>query len=186
MRSLNALFGKSPFGPIQKHMAQAVACAEGVPALFEALIAGDLDALKAQQQNVAALESEADLIKNELRSHLPRKLFMPVDRRDLLEILDLQDTIADVAEDIGDLLVARKWEVPEEMREPLMTFVHTAVAASTAAGVVLDRLDSRGRKPMRFLPSSTRCLSSKTRPMCWSFASPRWCSGSRTRCRRSR
>lgn len=141
MRSLNALFGKSPFGPIQKHMAQAVACAEGVPALFEALIAGDLDALKAQQQNVAALESEADLIKNELRSHLPRKLFMPVDRRDLLEILDLQDTIADVAEDIGDLLVARKWEVPEEMREPLMTFVHTAVAASTAAGVVLDRLD---------------------------------------------
>jgi len=141
MRSLASLLGRSPFGPMQEHMDQVVRCAEGVPALFAALIAGDREALSAQQQHIAALESEADAIKNELRNHLPRKLFMPVDRRDLLEILDLQDSIADVAEDIGDLLVARTFEVPEAMVEPLLRFVDRAVSAAVAARGVVQRLD---------------------------------------------
>ncbi len=141
MRSLASLLGRSPFVPLQQHMDQVVTCAEGVRALFEALIAGDLDALKAQQEKVAELESGADLLKNELRNHLPRKLFMPVDRRDLLEILDLQDTIADVAEDIGDILVARNWTVPEPMQQPLLTFVARAVDTAIAGREVLQQLD---------------------------------------------
>jgi predicted phosphate transport protein (TIGR00153 family) len=122
-------------------MDQVVTCAEGVPALFEALIAGDMDALRAQQARVAEMESAADTLKNDLRNHLPRKLFMPVDRRDLLEILDLQDTIADVAEDIGDMLVARRFTVPEPMQEPLLRFVQTAVSAATAGRKVVQQLD---------------------------------------------
>ena len=122
-------------------MDQVVTCAEEVPALFEALIAGDIEALKAQQKRIAELESEADELKNELRNHLPKKLFMPVDRRDLLVILDLQDTIADVAEDIGDILVARTWTVPEDMKEPLIEFVQTAVRAAVAGRTVVKQLD---------------------------------------------
>jgi len=141
MRTLASLLGRSPFVPLQEHMDQVVTCAEGVPALFEALIAGDLEALKAQQEHVAELESQADLLKNELRNHLPRKLFMPVDRRDLLEILDLQDTIADVAEDIGDILVARKWTVPGPMQQPLLEFVAMAVSTAVAGRTVLQQLD---------------------------------------------
>jgi hypothetical protein len=122
-------------------MNQVVTCAEEVPALFDALIAGDLDTLSAQQKRIAELESEADKMKNELRSHLPRKLFMPVDRRDLLEILDLQDTIADVAEDIGDILVARNWTVPEPMKQPLLDFVVMSVQAAVAGRGVMNQLD---------------------------------------------
>ena len=40
---------------------------------------------------ICRLESEADEIKNDIRGHLPKSIFMPVDRRDLLEILILQD-----------------------------------------------------------------------------------------------
>ena len=141
MRSLTSLLGRSPFGPLQEHMNQVVTCAEEVPALFEALISEDIDALKAKQKRIAELESGADDLKNELRNHLPKKLFMPVDRRDLLEILDLQDTIADVAEDIGDILVARTWKVPEAMKEPLLEFVHTAVKAAVAGRAVVQQLD---------------------------------------------
>jgi predicted phosphate transport protein (TIGR00153 family) len=141
MRSLASLLGRSPFGPLQEHMNQVVTCAEEVPALFDALIAGDLDTLSAQQKRIAELESEADKMKNELRSHLPRKLFMPVDRRDLLEILDLQDTIADVAEDIGDILVARNWTVPEPMKQPLLDFVAMSVQAAVAGRGVMNQLD---------------------------------------------
>ncbi len=84
MRSLASLLGRSPFGPLQEHMDQVVTCAEGVPALFEALIAGDMDALRAQQARVAEMESAAETLKNDLRNHLARKPFMPVDRSDWL------------------------------------------------------------------------------------------------------
>jgi predicted phosphate transport protein (TIGR00153 family) len=141
MRSLTALFGRSPFGPLQEHMEKAAAAAEEVPALIDALIAGDTALLEAQRTKISTLESEADDIKNELRNHLPRRLFMPVSRRDLLEILDLQDTIADVAEDIADLLVERSWSVPEDMRIPLVEFTRRAVDATVAARGVMRNLD---------------------------------------------
>lgn len=141
MKSLAALFGRSPFGPLQQHMEKVCECAEGVPALFDALIDGDAEALQACRDRISALESEADAVKNDLRSHLPRRLFMPVDRRDLLEILDLQDTIADVAEDIGDLLVERAWVVPDDMAGPLKEFVVSSVKATVAARDVMRNID---------------------------------------------
>ena len=79
---------------------------------------------------LAELENEADGIKNELRAHLPKSLFMPVDRRDLLEVLDLQDEIADTAQDIAGLLVERKMEVAEGMEQPLLNLVRRCVAPS--------------------------------------------------------
>lgn len=141
MRSLTALFGQSPFGPLQEHMEKAAACAEEVPALVDALIAGDTATLESRRAKISALESEADAIKNDLRNHLPRRLFMPVARRDLLEILDLQDTIADVAEDIADLFVERTWTVPESMQAPLVAFTRRAVDAAVAAREVMRNLD---------------------------------------------
>jgi predicted phosphate transport protein (TIGR00153 family) len=122
-------------------MEKVAECAEATIPLFEHLVAGDSDALAAQAKRVADLESEADLIKNQLRGHLPKRLFLPVDRRDLLEILDLQDSVADVAEDIGDLLSARSFEVPEEMAHPLLAFVRRSVDAASAGQKVMGRLD---------------------------------------------
>jgi hypothetical protein len=122
-------------------MEKVAECAEATIPLFEHLIAGDSASLATQAQRVAALESEADLIKNELRGHLPKRLFLPVDRRDLLEILDLQDSVADVAEDIGDLLSARTFELPDEMVQPLRSFVRRSVDAAQAGRKVMGRLD---------------------------------------------
>ncbi|MCO4770261.1 MAG: TIGR00153 family protein [Deltaproteobacteria bacterium] len=141
MRSLANLFGPSPFRPLQDHMEKAVSCAQEVTGLVGALIAGDTADLAARQERTAALESECDEIKNKLRAHLPRRLFLPVDRRDLLEVLDLQDSIADAAEDVGDLLVMRAWVVPADMRAPLKVLAASVVAAAEGAGRVMDHLD---------------------------------------------
>jgi len=122
-------------------MEQAVICAQEVPGLIEALLAGDAEGLATAQKRTAELESECDRIKNDLRSHLPRRLFLPVDRRDLLEILDLQDTIADSAEDVGDLLVMRTWVVPDAMRELLREFAQSVVVAAEKGGAVMKHLD---------------------------------------------
>ncbi|HRD90055.1 MAG TPA: TIGR00153 family protein [Accumulibacter sp.] len=150
-----ALFGKSPFKPLQQHMRCVIDCVREVPPLFEALIGGDQGQLDGQKAKIFAKENEADAIKNELRDHLPRSMLLAVDRRDLLELLAMQEAIADVAQDIAGLLVERRMEVPEGMAEPLLRFVARCVAACEQAHMIIEQLDElletgfRGREVER-------------------------------------
>ncbi|HEY5790884.1 MAG TPA: TIGR00153 family protein [Gammaproteobacteria bacterium] len=135
------LFGRSPFTALQQHMRVVTECVDAVPELFEALCADDQTRLVAAQERIFALEDRADKVKNELREHLPKSLFLPVDRRDLLEVLDMQDSIADTAQDIAGLLVERPMELVEPMREPLRELVQRCVAAVHQGHQVIEELD---------------------------------------------
>jgi predicted phosphate transport protein (TIGR00153 family) len=144
MKSTNpfaSLFGKSPFKPMQQHMRLVADCVAEVPPLFQALIEGNAAKLEAQKNKIFELEHAADGLKNDLRDHLPRSLLMPVDRRDLLEVLGMQDSIADTAQDIAGLLVERKMEVPPGMAEPLMKLVNRCVDTCEQAHKVIEELD---------------------------------------------
>lgn len=149
------LFGRSPIKPMQEHIKVVTSCAGEVPGLFEALCAGDQTKVVAVKDRIFALEQEADDIKNELRAHLPKSLLMPVDRRDLLEVLDMQDSIADTAQDIAGLLVERPMEVPESLQEPLIGLARRCVDACDKAAEVIGELDElvetgfRGRQSER-------------------------------------
>ena len=86
--TFSMLFGKSPFDALQTHMRVAVECARDVKPLIHALAADDQAEVDKVKDRIFENEARADEIKHELRLHLPKSLFMPVDRRDLLEILD--------------------------------------------------------------------------------------------------
>ena len=144
MRTTNpmaSLFGKSPFKPIQAHMRVVKECVSGVPGLFEALIAGDKAALEAAKNTIFEKEQAADDLKNQLRSNLPKSILMPVDRRDLLTVLGMQDSIADTAQDIAGLLMERDMEVPSDMGQPLMEFVNRCVDTTNEAARIIEELD---------------------------------------------
>lgn len=136
-----AVFGKSPFKALQTHMNIVKECVLEVPKLFDSLIAGEQTALTAQQEKIFAREEEADILVDELRIHLPRSLFMAVDRRDLLDLLKLQDSIADTAQDIAGLMMERDMTVPEEMVEPLQALVQRCIDACIHAATIIDRID---------------------------------------------
>ena len=138
---VTALFGKSPFKPLQQHMRIVAECVTEVSPLFQALIDGDQAALEAQKNKIFEKEGEADKIKYELRSHLPKSLFMPVDRSDLLDLLLMQDAIANTAQDIAGILVERKMEVPAGMAEPLMALVNRCVDTCNQAHKIIENLD---------------------------------------------
>ena len=144
MKSTNpmaALFGKSPFKPIQEHMRIVTDCVAEVPALFQALVDGDQAKLEAQKTAIFDKEHAADALKNELRGRLPKSMLMPVDRRDLLDVLGMQDSIADTAQDIAGLLVERRMEVPDGMDEPLLALVSRCLDTCNQAGKIIEELD---------------------------------------------
>jgi predicted phosphate transport protein (TIGR00153 family) len=135
------LFGQSPIKPLQEHMRVVVRCAAEVPGLFEALCAGDDKKIQGIRDEIFTLENDADEIKNRLRSHLPKSMFMPVDRGDVLEILDLQDSIADTAQDIAGMLMVRRPTVLDPIREPLLDLTHRCLDACNQMAKIMEELD---------------------------------------------
>ena len=136
-----SLFGKSPFKPLQTHMSIVKECVLEIPQLFEALIANEQKILTMQQDKIFAKEEKADTLVDDLRIHLPRSLFMAVDRRDLLDLLEMQDNIADTAQDIAGLMMERDMSVPQEMAEPLQALVQRCVDACIHAAAIIERID---------------------------------------------
>jgi len=140
---------------MQQHMRAAVECARQILPLFEEMVAGDKAAVAARRQEIDRLEHEADRIKNEIRSNLPKRMFLAVERRDMLEILDNQDSIADVAQDIAELADVRGMVVPEVLASAFLELVRRVVSACEQAERVINELDElvetgfRGREVAR-------------------------------------
>jgi len=144
MRSTNpiaALFGKSPFRPLQQHMRVVTECVALVPGLFQAVLDDDQDALTEHKARIFVKEREADVLRNDICDHLPRSLMLAVDRQDLLGLLAMQDAIADTAQDIAGLVVSRRMDVPVGMGEPLMRLVTRCVDTCEQAHKLIEELD---------------------------------------------
>jgi len=144
MRTTNpiaALFGRSPIRPMQEHMGRVAECVARLEPLIEAIEAGDGDRVTLIRDEIFALEREADHLKNEIRSHLPRSLMLPVDRRDLLNLLGSQDEIADAAQDVAGLMAVRLMTVPDPLTAKFNAFVSSNVAAVLQCRDVINELD---------------------------------------------
>lgn len=139
--TLAGLFGRSPFKPMQEHMQIVARCAAEVIPLIEALVAEDQPGVETSKGRIFELEQQADDAKNGIRANLPRSLLMPVDRRDLLEILHAQDSIADTAQDVAGLCVMRRTQVPESFTPLLQEYVQRVVDAVEQCQSVINELD---------------------------------------------
>jgi uncharacterized protein len=135
------LFGRSPIKPMQEHMAVAVRAATELVNFFEAVTAGDWALASDIQQQIVTFENEADEIKKQLRLHLPKSLFLPVPRTDILELLTMQDRIPNRAKDIAGIMMGRKMAVPPSMKDQMLNFVRASVAAAEQALTAINELD---------------------------------------------
>ena len=112
---LSGIFGKSPVKPLQEHMEKIVSCVEELIPFTRAVLARDEEGIRIHHQNIVDMEQEADALKKDLRLRLPSSLFMPIDRRDILEVLTMQDMVAGSARDVAGLIVGRDMRFPKSM-----------------------------------------------------------------------
>ncbi len=143
MRSIFELFAKSPFGPTQAHLKKSIACAQELRPLFEAAFAGDQDEIQQVVNKINQLEHEADQLKNEIRNSLPKSLFMPVDRRDLLELIHMQDSIADSTQEAAGMLTLKKLKLPEVLQSDALSLIDEVLVTcdmGMAIGSEIDEL----------------------------------------------
>ena len=136
-----SLFGRSPIGPMQQHIAKAHECAANLVPFFEAIMAEDWAKVEQVQQEMSRLEHEADKLKKSVRLHLPKSLFLPVPRSDLLELLSVQDKVANRAKDIAGLMLGRQMVIPQPLQPLVRIYVQRSVDASAQALKAMNELD---------------------------------------------
>jgi len=140
MRALTKLFGRSPFAPLRSHMERVTECVGLLPSLFDAVKAKDGEAVGTLAKTISKLEHEADLAKNDIRNGLKTSLFLPVPRVGLLEVLSLQDAIADRAEDIAVVLTFRDPELPAAIEGLFDEFLQKNLEAFEAVAEIVGEI----------------------------------------------
>jgi uncharacterized protein Yka (UPF0111/DUF47 family) len=116
------IFGTSPVMPLEKHVGIAYKCVKELNEFFAAAVAQDWDRASEARDRVIQLEHDADDLKKEIRLKLPKSLFMPVPREDLLELLLVQDKMANRAKDVSGIVFGRRMVIPSSISNEFLEF----------------------------------------------------------------
>jgi predicted phosphate transport protein (TIGR00153 family) len=138
---ISRIFGASPVAPIQEHMELCYKAIKELTVFFSCAAEGDWDAALLSRKRIVTLENDADDLKKQLRSQLPKSLFMPVAREDLLGLILVQDKLPNLARDVTGLVIGRKMQIPPEMKDKFLAFIQRTVDAAKKARKTIRELD---------------------------------------------
>lgn len=140
--TISRLFGQSPFPLLKDHMAKVKLCLDQVRPMMVAFTDYEGTREKEFAREIMRLEHEVDIIKNNIRDHLPKSIFLPVDRRDLLALLSAQDEIADVCEDLAVLVTLRVTRVHPSLKDGLFDYLDKSLDAAYLGVEIINELDA--------------------------------------------
>jgi len=135
------IFGSSPVKPLEKHVGVAYQCTKQLYPFFEAVLAQNWKKARECRDKIDSLEHDADDLKKTIRQSLPKSLFMPVPREDLLELLLVQDKMANRSKDVSGLVLGRKMHIPDVIAADFLIFVQRSIDAAKQARKSVRELD---------------------------------------------
>lgn len=138
---IDGLFGKSPISPLQQHMSSVHSCISELKGFMVAIHAQNWDEAEAIRSLISDKEGEADVLKKKLRLSLPSTFMMPFSRRDLLDLLLIQDSIANLAKDVSGLMINRKMTLPNEISDDMIELTGVCIKTSATALKAVNELD---------------------------------------------
>ncbi|WP_439240754.1 MULTISPECIES: TIGR00153 family protein [unclassified Lonepinella] len=141
INNILGLFAHSPLKPLQQHSDKVTeACSLLIP-FFEATFNNEWEQSEQIRLQISETERQADTLKREIRLKLPRGLFLPIDRTDLLELVTQQDKLANYAKDIAGRMVGRQFGIPESLQQDFMDFLCRSLDATVQAHNVIREMD---------------------------------------------
>jgi predicted phosphate transport protein (TIGR00153 family) len=125
---------------LMAHFDRVQLCVENLREMFDLYLAGEFHKASELSHKISRYEHEADQIKVHMRHSLPRMIFMPVSRPEMLDLLTSNERIADKAQDVAQSLDLRQTKVPEALHADICAFVNFVVDAVRALKDMLDHL----------------------------------------------
>ena len=131
--ALSEVIISSPLTLLEEHVKACASCVEQLPDFFEAAHSGKWSRAEKIQGRVADLESAADELKGDVRQNMPRGLWMSVSRTDLLELVRMQDKMANDTKDVVGLSLGRELAFPAALEKSVSKYISTVLDCVNAA-----------------------------------------------------
>ncbi len=125
MRLLFMSFIMEPtFRGIQEHAEKVKECAWIFQQAIECHVNSQCNLFDELRKEMIQLESEADVIKNRIRAHLPRKILIPVDKVLLLRYIQEQDAVLDaLVASLAWISYRNKESIPADLHKDFFLLV---------------------------------------------------------------
>jgi len=123
------VFGKKErevFELLQVHFDLVWRCLQELREMFDDYLHLDKD-FKEEAHRIHELEHEADTIRRKLVRKLYDGAFLPVHREDIIRLVELNDDVANVAEDLGDFVVLTRPIIPDFMKPDLKAIIEATL-----------------------------------------------------------
>lgn len=131
---------RSPFEGLLEHAKKVKECVHKLKESVECYCDGKYDEFERLSKDVIKLENDADWIKGNITAHLPRRIFMSVDKGDFLTCLHEQDDILDFAEDAVIWLGFRKTEMHQEIKDLFLKHLYKVIETVEILEDVVDNV----------------------------------------------
>jgi len=105
---------------IIKHLDVVEDCAQASLKAGEFYLQADISQAKIHSRKSRSLESEADLIRHDIRDKLYSGAYLPLLREDVYKLVESIDKAANAAEACCDFFLNQRPAVPKEMKSPFL------------------------------------------------------------------
>ena len=147
--SFFSLFYESPFIKLKKHADKVKECGWMFKRAVQCYVEQDCEEFDQLTEDVAMLESQADALKRNLRNHLPRGIFMPMDKFIFLDCLREQDHVLDDVEEALYWLSFKPMAgIPEELVGDFLHLIDAVIPA-------IEKLPEMSEQAMAYFKNST-------------------------------
>ncbi len=136
---LGLLSANNPMDGLVKHYDKIAECIQIINDSVECYVTGGTTCKEFSEltDHIDTVEAEADKIKRSIRNHLPRSLFMAVDKTMFLNYTSSQDNVLDYAQDALHWLAMRRVDIPVEFQKDIIGLLSEVNDTTTSLGPAL-------------------------------------------------
>ena len=128
--AISDVISNSPLALLERHAGVCLDCVERLPLYFAEAQANRWGRASDVREEICRFEGLADELKQDVRSNLPRGLWMSVSRADLLELVRVQDKMANGVKEVSGISLGRQLAFPAAMTSEVADFIDVVVQVS--------------------------------------------------------
>ena len=128
--AISDVISNSPLALLERHAGVCLDCVERLPLYFAEAQANRWGRAGDVREEICRFAGLANELKQDVRSNLPRGLWMSVSRADLLELVRVQDKMANGVKEVSGISLGRQLAFPVAMSSEVADFIDVVVQVS--------------------------------------------------------
>ena len=112
---------------ITRHAEKVEECLSTAAKTLHAYLLEDIPLAKTQARQTDHIETEADVIRHEIRDKLYYGAYMPLLREDIYKLVESMDTVANAAEECCDIFLNQRPKIPSELKADFSNIIQESM-----------------------------------------------------------